>query len=136
MRRFRSLLGPKLTFRSTFFGFFICGIVVALTGRIAATYHVSFPVITRTSFGMYGCIPMQAFPLPLRPPQADSPIPRRILIRSTVALLWTAISIVQAGGFFQCMVEAMAPRYKNWNTLPESANITHAPSRCSFPSPS
>ena len=93
----------------TFAGFLICGMVlcssiesahdillgfvVSLTGRIAATYHVPFPVIVRSSLwvdvhtvnlflisslnsGMWGCIPM-------------------IFLRSTVALLWTAISVVQ-----------------------------------------
>ncbi|KAM0753513.1 hypothetical protein T439DRAFT_345959 [Meredithblackwellia eburnea MCA 4105] len=89
----------------TFFGFFICGIAVALNGRIAATYHVPFPVIARTSFGMWGCIPM-------------------IFIRSTVALMWTAISIVQAGGFLQNMVVAIWPRFANWNHLPKSSNLT------------
>lgn len=33
----------------TFAGFFICGFVVSLTGKIAATYHVPFPVIVRSS---------------------------------------------------------------------------------------
>jgi cytosine/uracil/thiamine/allantoin permease len=33
----------------TFAGFFICGFVVSLTGKIAATYHVPFPVIARSS---------------------------------------------------------------------------------------
>jgi cytosine/uracil/thiamine/allantoin permease len=33
----------------TFAGFLICGFVVSLTGKIAATYHVPFPVIVRSS---------------------------------------------------------------------------------------
>ena len=74
------------------------GFVVSLTGKIAATYHVPFPVIARVSLcvdllvnpchsvsllpnsGMWGCIPM-------------------IFLRSTVALLWTAISVVQVNPF-------------------------------------
>jgi NCS1 family nucleobase:cation symporter-1 len=91
----------------TFAGFFLCGIVVSLTGRIAATYHVPFPVIARASFGMWGCIPM-------------------IFLRSTVALLWTAISVVQAGGFLENMISAIWPKFSSWNHLPESANITSA----------
>ncbi|KIM73717.1 hypothetical protein PILCRDRAFT_828851 [Piloderma croceum F 1598] len=89
----------------TFAGFFLCGFVVSLTGRIAATYHVPFPVIVRSSFGMWGCIPM-------------------IFLRSTVALMWTAISVVQAGGFLENMISAIWPRFQTWNHLPMSANIT------------
>ncbi|KIM37909.1 hypothetical protein M413DRAFT_30565 [Hebeloma cylindrosporum] len=91
----------------TFAGFFICGIVISLTGRIAATYHVPFPVIVRASFGTWGCIPM-------------------IFLRSTVALLWTAISVVQAGGFLENMISAIWPKFQTWNHLPASANITSA----------
>jgi NCS1 family nucleobase:cation symporter-1 len=32
-----------------FTGFLICGFVVSLTGKIAVTYHVPFPVILRSS---------------------------------------------------------------------------------------
>jgi len=44
----------------TFAGFLICGFVVSLTGKIAATYHVPFPVIARSSlyvdsFDFYAC---------------------------------------------------------------------------------
>jgi len=111
----------------TFAGFLICGFVVSLTGKIAATYHVPFPVIARSSLyvdsfysyachlifsqfffsGMWGCVPM-------------------IFLRSTVALMWTAISVVQAGGFLENMISAIWPRFQHWNHLPASANITSA----------
>jgi len=89
----------------TFAGFLLCGFVVSLTGRLAATYHVPFPVIVRSSFGMWGCIPM-------------------IFLRSTVALMWTAISVVQAGGFLENMISAIWPKFQIWNHLPLSSNIT------------
>jgi NCS1 family nucleobase:cation symporter-1 len=123
------------------------GIVVSLTGRIAATYHIPFPVIARASLcvnchitlpsssnlhsGMWGCMPM-------------------IFLRSTVALLWTAISVVQvctllriiaslvltltsrfkAGGFLENMISAIWPKFPTWNHLPASANITSASMLC------
>lgn len=47
-----------------------------------------------------------------------------IFLRSTVALLWTAISVVQAGGFLENMISAIWPKFQTWNHLPASANIT------------
>jgi len=89
-----------------FFGFLICGGVIGLTSRIGAMYHVPFPVIARVSFGMWGCIPA-------------------ILVRTFVALMWTAITTVQGGGYLQNMITAIWPSYNNFpNALPESANIT------------
>lgn len=40
-----------------FFGFAICSVVITLTGKMGATYHVPFPVIIRSIFGMYGSFP-------------------------------------------------------------------------------
>jgi nucleobase:cation symporter-1, NCS1 family len=41
-----------------FFGFAICSVVITLTGKIGATYHIPFPVAVRSTFGMYGSFPM------------------------------------------------------------------------------
>jgi NCS1 family nucleobase:cation symporter-1 len=49
-----------------------------------------------------------------------------IFLRSTVALMWTAISVVQAGGFLMNMISAIWPKFQTWNHLPESANISSA----------
>jgi len=49
-----------------------------------------------------------------------------IFLRTTVALLWTAISVVQAGGFLENMISAIWPKFPNWNHLPPEANITSA----------
>ena len=61
--------------------------------------------------GMWGCVPM-------------------IFLRSTVALMWTAISVVQAGGFLENMLSAIWPKFPTWNHLPASANITSAGILC------
>src|SRR5271155_4455506 len=37
-------------------GYFIAACFVCLTGRIGATYHISFPVVTRASFGIWGSL--------------------------------------------------------------------------------
>lgn len=35
-------------------GYTIAACFVVMTGRIGATYHISFPVVTRSSFGIWG----------------------------------------------------------------------------------
>jgi hypothetical protein len=37
-------------------GYFIAACFVCLTGRIGAVYHISFPVVTRASFGIWGSL--------------------------------------------------------------------------------
>ncbi|KAL9625864.1 MAG: hypothetical protein Q9160_000184 [Pyrenula sp. 1 TL-2023] len=95
-----------------FFGFAICSVVVTLTGKMGATYNVPFPVIVRSTFGMYGSYVA-------------------ICIRAFVAAMWTAILCVQAGAFLQCCLEAIWPSFINFpNHLPEDAGITSAGLLC------
>ncbi|CAF5024759.1 unnamed protein product, partial [Rotaria sp. Silwood1] len=35
-------------------GYTILAIFICLSGRIGATYHISFPVVSRSSFGLFG----------------------------------------------------------------------------------
>lgn len=37
-------------------GYAISGFFVTLTGRIGATYHIGFPVVSRSSFGIWGSL--------------------------------------------------------------------------------
>jgi nucleobase:cation symporter-1, NCS1 family len=113
-----SVMSLGFTARETipivFFGFLICSVVITLTGKMGATYHVPFPVICRSVFGMYGSYPM-------------------ICIRSFVAMMWTAILTVQAGDFLQNCITAIWPSYKNFpNHLPENAGITSGSLLCFF----
>jgi hypothetical protein len=48
-RQFRSLTHAQL-------GYSIAACFVCLTGRIGATYHISFPVVNRASFGIWGAL--------------------------------------------------------------------------------
>ena len=52
------------------------GIGIALNSRAAATYHVGFPVATRTSFGMVGSI----FP---------------VLLRCAVGIVWVGLGFTE-----------------------------------------
>ena len=37
-------------------GYTIAGTFICMTGRIGATYHISFPVVGRASFGVWGSL--------------------------------------------------------------------------------
>lgn len=37
-------------------GYAIAACFIVLTGRIGATYHIGFPVVGRSSFGIWGCL--------------------------------------------------------------------------------
>lgn len=37
-------------------GYSISGCFICLTGRIGATYHIGFPVVARSSFGIWGSL--------------------------------------------------------------------------------
>jgi hypothetical protein len=94
-----------------------CGDISRSIPGLGSHQFVSFSVLLFSecpnicSSGMWGCIPM-------------------ILLRSTVALMWTAISVVQAGGFLENMISAIWPKFPTWNHLPADANITSAGILC------
>jgi cytosine/uracil/thiamine/allantoin permease len=37
-------------------GYSISAFFICLTGRVGAVYHISFPVMNRSSFGIYGSL--------------------------------------------------------------------------------
>ncbi|GAA5920813.1 hypothetical protein JCM3775_003963 [Rhodotorula graminis] len=105
-----SLVALGLTARQaiplSFVGFTFIGCIIALNGRIGSTTHCTFPVIARSSFGMFG---------------AYAPI----LVRSILALLWLVILTYQGGGIVVVMLGAIWPSFLNVrNTLPEGLGIT------------
>jgi NCS1 family nucleobase:cation symporter-1 len=56
-----------------------------------------------------------------------------ILIRSFVAMMWTAILTVQAGDYLRCALESIWPSLITFpNHLPESAGITSGSLLCFF----
>ncbi|BGP36747.1 hypothetical protein JCM10449v2_000649 [Rhodotorula kratochvilovae] len=105
-----SLIAMGLTAREaipiTFFGFFLCGIIIAVNGRIGASTHCSFPVLVRASLGMWGSFPA-------------------ILVRCILSLLWLAIQTYLAGSMTAQLLGAIWPSYlRIENTLPEDLGIT------------
>ncbi|KAJ7574880.1 cytosine-purine permease [Mycena floridula] len=90
----------------TFFGFFIMGFVICLQSRAGAVYHVPFPVLNRSVYGMYGSY----FP---------------IAARSMLSLMWLSILTFGAGNITGIMIGAIWPSFNHLhNSLPLSANIT------------
>jgi hypothetical protein len=45
---------PSDVFRRV--GYSISAFFICLTGRVGAVYHISFPVMNRSSFGIYGSL--------------------------------------------------------------------------------
>lgn len=41
-----------------FCGFAICSLALTLTGKMGSRYSISFPVLVRSMFGMYGSYPV------------------------------------------------------------------------------
>ncbi|CAL8583633.1 hypothetical protein XPA_009253 [Xanthoria parietina] len=111
-----SVMSLGFTARETipivFFGFAICSCVITLTAKMGAQYSISFPVLVRSIFGMYGSY-------------------FAITVRAFVAAMWTAILCVQAGAFLQCCIEAVWPSFKQFpNHLSADAGITSAGLLC------
>jgi NCS1 family nucleobase:cation symporter-1 len=93
----------------------ITGIVVVLAARCAAQYHIGYPVIARSIFGMYGSFFF-------------------IFFRATVACIWYGINTFYGGNLLStCLFCMFGHSWKNFpNHLPESASITSAQLLCFF----
>lgn len=123
-----SVMSLGFTARETlpivFFGFAICSVVITLTGKMGATYHVPYPVVIRSIFGMFGSYPMII--LRCQPSHVCGLMLTWLTLHlAFVAAMWTAILCVQAGDFLKNCIEAIWPSFKNFpNHLPESAGIT------------
>lgn len=57
-----SVMSLGFTARETipivFCGFAICSLALTLTGKMGSRYSISFPVLVRSMFGMYGSYPV------------------------------------------------------------------------------
>ncbi|KAH9886006.1 permease for cytosine/purines, uracil, thiamine, allantoin-domain-containing protein [Cubamyces lactineus] len=75
---------------------FVSGTCMALNSRAAANYHVGYPVLLRTCFGMYG----HYWP---------------VLTRGACAMLWVSILNFQGGAFVATMLRCIIG--KRWENL-------------------
>jgi NCS1 family nucleobase:cation symporter-1 len=66
-----------------------------MTGRIGATYHISFPVINRASFGIWGAL----WP---------------VFNRAAMACIWYGVQAWIGGECVQLMIRAI---WNSWRTV-------------------
>lgn len=89
-------------------GYSIAACFVCLTGRIAAKYHISFPVVCRSSFGIWGSL----WP---------------VLNRAGMACVWYGVQSWIGGTCVYLMIRSIWPSWDSYgpggknNTLPASS---------------
>ncbi|KAH7034603.1 NCS1 nucleoside transporter [Microdochium trichocladiopsis] len=106
-----SLIAVGLTWQQAFasavIGSIIAAVAVACMARPGVMYHVGYPCVARSCFGMYGSYFF-------------------IAIRAGVCIIWYGIqSFYGANLVSLCFRCIFGDSWKNWpNTLPASANVT------------
>lgn len=89
-------------------GYTIAAMFVCLTGRIGATYHISFPVVSRASFGIWGAL----WP---------------VFNRAAMACIWYGVQAWIGGECVQLMIAAIWPSWNEnhiHNGIPNSGTTT------------
>lgn len=87
-------------------GYGIVGIFIVVMGRIGATYHLAFPVISRSSFGIIGSY----WP---------------VFNRAGMACIWYGVQAWLGGECVQLMIRAIWPQAINMhNGIPSSGTTT------------
>ncbi|MCJ1339221.1 hypothetical protein MMC09_004510 [Bachmanniomyces sp. S44760] len=87
-------------------GYTIAACFICLTGRIGATYHISFPVVVRASFGIWGSL----WP---------------VFNRAAMACIWYGVQSWIGGECVTLMISSIWTKYNNVpNSLPASSGTT------------
>ncbi|SNX85339.1 probable uracil permease [Melanopsichium pennsylvanicum] len=87
-------------------GYFAVAFLVVMTARVGAVYHLSFPILSRSTFGVWGAI----WP---------------IINRSAMACIWYGVQAYIGGQCVTLVLESMFPSYRRMpNHLPASSGIT------------
>lgn len=76
------------TWLSVWLGYFLCGIFVSISSRVGLFYHISFPIASRSSFGIYGSL---------------WPVFNRVFMSA----VWYAVQCAVAGPCFEVMLRAI-----------------------------
>ena len=80
--------------------------VIVLNGRAAARYHIGYPVLSRSSFGIYG----QYFV---------------VILRSILGVIWGGVQLYFMGQFISICLRCIFPSWARiQNTIPASQYIT------------
>ncbi|MCJ1445979.1 MAG: hypothetical protein MMC23_006484 [Stictis urceolatum] len=87
-------------------GYSIAACFICATGRIGAMYHISFPVVARSSFGVWGSL----WP---------------VFNRAAMACIWYGVQSWIGGECVTLMIRAIWPSYNNLpNSFPSSSATT------------
>jgi NCS1 family nucleobase:cation symporter-1 len=110
-----SIINPGLAWWQSWLcvwiGYSIAGCFIVLTGRIGAKYHISFPVVGRASFGIWGSL----WP---------------VLNRTVMACVWYGVQSWIGGECVFLMIRAIWPSWDNYleggskNTIPASTGAS------------
>ena len=89
-----------------FFANLLSAVVIVLNGRAAARYHIGYPVISRSSFGIYG----EYFV---------------VVLRSILGIIWGGVQLYFEGQFISVCLRCIFPGWeKIRNGIPASQHIT------------
>ncbi|KAF8251284.1 hypothetical protein K440DRAFT_659047 [Wilcoxina mikolae CBS 423.85] len=84
-------------------GYFIAACFICLTGRIGATYHIGFPVVARSSFGVWGSL----WP---------------VFNRAAMACIWYGVQSWIGGTCVYLMIRSIWAKYEDLpNSMPASS---------------
>ncbi|KAH7400037.1 permease for cytosine/purines, uracil, thiamine, allantoin-domain-containing protein [Cadophora sp. MPI-SDFR-AT-0126] len=87
-------------------GYTFAACFVCMTGRIGATYHISFPVVSRSSFGIWGAL----WP---------------VFNRAAMACIWYGVQAWIGGTCIRLMISSIWPSFENiHNGIPGSGTNT------------
>ncbi|PVH89388.1 hypothetical protein DL98DRAFT_508478 [Cadophora sp. DSE1049] len=87
-------------------GYTFAACFVCMTGRIGATYHISFPVVSRSSFGIWGAL----WP---------------VFNRAAMACIWYGVQAWIGGNCIRLMISSIWPSFENiHNGIPGSGTNT------------
>ncbi|EGE00988.1 uracil permease [Trichophyton equinum CBS 127.97] len=82
----------------------LTSVVIVLNGRAAAAYHIGFPVLSRTSFGIYG----QYFV---------------VVLRALVGIAWGGVQLYYQGQLISVCLRCVFP---GWNKIPNTIPANQA----------
>ncbi|KAG7095823.1 hypothetical protein E1B28_006519 [Marasmius oreades] len=80
--------------------------LVVANGRVAARYHIGFPIVARASWGMWGSY-------------------MAVIMRAVVCIIWNGVTTFYAGRLVDVCLQCIWPSWANIsNDLPVSAGVT------------
>ncbi|KAE8449260.1 hypothetical protein EG329_008427 [Mollisiaceae sp. DMI_Dod_QoI] len=107
-------LSPGLSILGVLVGHLLVCVPAMLNGYVGCIYGINFPVLMRSTFGVYGAY-------------------FAVFVRGVVACIWFGTQSFQGGQCVQTMLTAIWPSFNHFpNHIPASAHVTSAQMLCFF----